>query len=375
MATSFTNTGSNTGNPQSGLLQHHIAPRYRTPLAPQGTTNIQPNYGSIQHPTAPTVQPTSHTVTTPDGTTTKQTFADTSKTSSTPTQGTPQYYANKEEQVSQPNALGTGAAQASALYGMLGNEAKLAPFAGGAKQGLLQSYANLTRPQSTGNMAGEQGLFDVQRGILQNAANTTADQALQQQRIGQTGYNNLLGASLPGQITPGTAAYNPIAGQNIPGIGASPFAGGQTLGQVEAGKTSAGLHTAYGAAQSVGNNLSSLITSANINPTDPQFVNSINQFLQTGVASNPQYQQFYGTVNDYIASLAPILGVGGNQTDQKTSMAAQMVSQLASGKSIIDTIKYFDALAADKINAYDKAGSGGFGTVGGTSGGGFAESW
>ena len=240
----------------------------------------------------------------------------------------------------------------------------MTPYAGNT-QSVGQSVANTQRPQSTGNLAGELGLLTGQMGAAEAGNAAEAQRLISGGQLATTGATNVMQAGLPGQRGYGTTLYAPFSGQDIGG-GASTggaFGGGQELGKLAAGQTSAGLHTAYGAAQSVGGNLTKLITDSNINPTDPQFTNSINQFLQTGVASNPKYQQFYGTVNDYIASLAPILGVGGNQTDQKTSMASQMVSQMASGKSIVDTIKYFDGLAADKINAYDKAGGGGFGTV------------
>jgi hypothetical protein len=290
---------------------------------------------------------------------------------------TPQNYAGQVTQAGQQTPWEQAAAENLANakgmqnFGQFAPNAE-APFYTGADQNKMETL--ITRPDLVGR--DQTGLYNKFANLYGTQANIGLQAAQTAAQRGLDASKTNLNASLPGQIAPGQTAYNPLTGTNISGIGGNPFSGGQQLGAVEAGKTSAGLHTAYGAAKSVGDNLNNLITSANINPTDPQFLNSINQFLQTGVASNPQYQQFYGTVNDYIASLAPILGVGGSPTDQKTSMASQMVSQLASGKSIKDTISYFDALAADKINAYDQAGSGNYGTVGTSGGsGGFAESW
>lgn len=333
--------------PQKGLLDTH------TPSTPvKSITDNQGNKVDFHAPTTDTQKPTTPQVGTPQQN--AQNVLDTSNLTNNP-----------EYQQGTQNALLVNAAQ---------QNAQLAPFAGVQNNlnpqatGLLGTpYSNIFRPQTTANLQGEMGLLNPLLSQAGSFATGEQDAALKAGQLGTQGATSVLQSGLPGQISPGVSAYNPLTGQNIPGIGANPFGGGYVQGQVEAGKTSAGLHTAYGAAQSVGNNLTTLIKSANINPTDPQFLNSINQFLQTGISSNPQYQQFYGTINDYVASLAPILGVGGNQTDQKTSMAAQMVSQLASGKSIIDTIKYFDALAADKINAFDKSASGNLAPVGNNS--------
>lgn len=112
---------------------------------------------------------------------------------------------------SQPTALSTGATNAAALYGMLGNERQLQPFAGGTTQGLDQSYANLTRPQSTGNFAGEAGLFDVQKGILQNASQQTAANALAQQGLATQGATSVLQAGAPQfGVQPGTLVGQPL---------------------------------------------------------------------------------------------------------------------------------------------------------------------
>lgn len=183
-----------------------------------------------------------------------------------------------------------------------------------------------------------------------------------------------LQATMPQAFGYTSNVINPVTGQSF-GAGAAgqggAFQGGQQSGEFAAGANSAQMVHTLGSAQAVGNNLNQLITSANINPADPQFLNSINQFLQTGVMSNHQYQQFYGAINDYVASLAPILGVGGAPTDQKTSMAGQMVNQLASGKSIQQTIQYFDNLAQQKIQGYNQGGSFSGSTGGG--GGGFYD--
>jgi len=253
-----------------------------------------------------------------------------------------------------------------------------APFYAGADQKKMESL--ITRPDLVGRAPAQESLYNkfanlygTQANVGLQAAQTAAGRALEASQ-------GVLTAGQPQALPYSSNAINPLTMQSYGAGGAGQggaFAGGQATGSYAQGQKSAELHTSYGSAKSVGDNLKNLITSANINPTNPQFLNSINQYLQTGVASNPQYQQFYGTVNDYIASLAPILGVGGSPTDQKTSMAAQMVNQLASGKSINDTIDYFDALAADKVNAFDQSASGNFNTIGGggTSGGGFAETW
>ncbi len=267
-------------------------------------------------------------------------------TTPTPQAGTPQYYANKEEQVSQPNALGQGSANASALYGMLGNEAKLAPFAGGTTQGLLQSYANLTHPQSTGNMAGEQGLFNVQNGILQNAANTSADQALKQQQVGQTGYNNLLGAAIPQAISPGSSLYNPLEGSS----GFNPTAGatrGAAYGAL--GPAYTDMNQAQGTLQNIQDNTNLFNTlipkGVNISPATPlnQLANKVGSLF-----SSQAYGQFNAILPNIVSQYASYIGSTKGLTP---SDAFAQASQEINTNSSIGTIqKVLDTLSKEAGN-------------------------
>lgn len=139
--------------------------------------------------------------------------------SGTPAVGTPTQNAQNVLNTSGGDTAGQGAANASALYGILGNEAKLAPFSNGTTQSLDQSYANLTRPQSTGNLAGEEGLFNTQDAIFQNAANTSAAQAIANKGIATQGAETVLNSSLPTQVSPGNTLVNPITSTPTYGLG------------------------------------------------------------------------------------------------------------------------------------------------------------
>lgn len=113
--------------------------------------------------------------------------------------------------VSGGDTAGQGAANAAGLFGAMGNIAGLQPFANGTIQGLDQSFANLSRPQSTGNLAGEEGLFNTQNAIFQNAANTSAAQALANKGLATQGAQGVLNASLPQfNVSPGNVVGQPL---------------------------------------------------------------------------------------------------------------------------------------------------------------------
>lgn len=388
-ATPFT---GRTGQSISGI---------RGALAPQQNTPPNAVSGFLNSRPQPTTPVKSTTVTAPDGTSHTQTYhTDTSGNAgstspvqstaattggnsgqpqpTTPQVGTP--VQNAQNVLNQSNLSTNPQYQQGTQNALLINAAQQnSNIAGQAGQGnnlnqqstdlLGTPYSNIFRPQSTANLAGEKGLLNPLLSQAGTFATGEQQAAINAGTLGTQGATSVLNAGLPQSYSYQSNVMNPLTGQQFGAGGAGQggaFFGGQQAGEAAAGQNSAGMVHALGAAQAVGNNLTSLITNANINPADPQFVNSINHFLQTGVASNPQYQQFYGAVNDYVASLAPILGVGGSPTDQKTSMAAQMVSQLASGKSIQQTIAYFDQLAQQKIQGFNQGGN--FGTSTGSTG-------
>lgn len=263
-------------------------------------------------------------------------------------QGSFQSNLNAVAQAANTNPIGQGAANASALYGMLGQNAQLQPFAGGQTQGLNQSFANLTRPQSTGNLQGEEGLFNTQNAIFQNAANTSAQQALQQQGYGLQGAENIAGLTAPQPygITstpyqPGTGQFGQLAG-SAASVGNGLVGAGILQGQLNAGQNLVQNAQAIGKAIPIAQNLDSLIKQNNINPTTLTAGNALINFLRTNIGSDPAVTEFGGQINDLASTLAPALGIpGGATTDFKTSLGQAIVNGLQSGQSVSQSVQYF----------------------------------
>lgn len=279
-----------------------------------------------------------------------------------PQVGTAQYYANQVTEASKPNALATGATNAAALYGMLGNQRGLLPFSGGTTQGLDQSFANLTRPQSTGNFAGQAGLFDVQKGILQNAAQQTATNALEQQRIQQSGASTNLTASLPQQVSPTNVPFNPLTSQygqpasSAYGSGGL-FGVGQMLQQQQQGGAYQEYQAAHQSAQNLGGQLTQLIQGAGINPSDLNALNNFINHIATNT-SDPNYQTFNNLVNDIASSYAQILTPpGGTTTDMVRTISQSLLNAGQSGSSVLQVMQNLDAQAQAKMAGLQTAGN------------------
>lgn len=237
--------------------------------------------------------------------------------------------------VSGRNALAEGASSAEALYGMLGNQRALQPFAGGATQGLDQSYANLTRPQSTGNLQGETGLFDVQKGILQNAANTRTAQALTSQGLAQTGASTVLGAGTPAQISGSARLYNPLAplGDNTGQEGIIEGAKNQTIYDL-ASKYQEGL-TNLRAADSLQNQIiNTLQSNPTLNTNPVSLLTNLNEFVSGHLGTAPQ-QLLAQQIKNYLDVLgldpASVVGI---QNQQKGTLAQLLDSLRQTAQSI-----------------------------------------
>lgn len=382
--------GANSANTYGGGFTSGILPQQQSP-APQPTTALKKDAaGNEYHKPESTPTPTPVAPTPPPP---PPAIAGATSQNIDPSSAARSVY-----QASQPTALGTGAAQASALYGMLGNEAKLAPFAGGTTQGLDQSYANLTRPQSTGNLAGEEGLFNVQQGILQGAANTTAQQALAQQQLQTQGASNVLGAAQPTQVSPGNTLVQPLTGQPTYGLGAgtgqNPYQAfsnlqfntqqGQALGkeasdlQVANNQIDQNFATLKGVTDKYGINLSSF----------PD-LNSLQQFIQQKGGGAGGVAAFNEAYNALQTSIGQIINASGAFTPTEignltSAMSAAKLSP-SQMQELYDTVKQ---TAATKINtkldqakSYEQGGTssvtGGMSGVSpsGSSTGGFAEAW
>ena len=254
------------------------------------------------------------------------------------------------------DTAGQGAANASAMYGMLGNERQLQPFAGGTTQGLDQSYANLTRPQSTGNLAGETGLFDVQKGILQNAANTSAQQAIANKQIATQGAESVAGLTAPQPYGITTTPYSPATNTfgTMPGGTTGAGNAGITLGNMALAQSIPTFQTAINQIDAPNTGIKDTIknyltSNPLLNPTPSTLANKITQWVQSGQLGDPKYQTLANYLTEFATTIAPILGAGGSVTNYKNQLSQNMVNGLAQGKSIAEVLDNESQLAQGKL--------------------------
>lgn len=102
-------------------------------------------------------------------------------------------------------------------------------------------------------------------------------------------------------------------------------------------------------AQNLGTQLTDLITSSGIQPSE---VNKVNQLLQLIAqnTSDPRYQALASYITDIAATYAQVLTPdGGSPTDYARTLASSLISSAASGQSIITQLKVLDEQAKAKI--------------------------
>ena len=248
-----------------------------------------------------------------------------------------------------------------------------------------QSTANLdSEPIDLALASGQQGILSRLEAGKEAAlsgqlagAQAAAQTATGQQATQLGGLESAAGLVAPQQVSPTNVPYNPATGtygtpaSTAYGTGTNGLqAVGNIAGQINVGQNVTQLNSYLGGAQVVGNNLNQLIKDADINPTGITYLNGVIQFGADKM-SNPQYREFAGQINDFVASLAPILGVGGNVTDMKTQMSNQIINGLQSGETITQVVDYFLKQAQQKIQGMS-AGGGAGGTQTQTSTGGQA---
>jgi hypothetical protein len=271
------------------------------------------------------------------------------------------------------STLGQTASQPSAQYTTAENNAN-------AAQADLQQLQSAQTQQdaliggsrtNVSEAQGEAGLYNTQMIGQENAAATalagyqnqagiaTGQQSAQQSGLAAAG---ALAAPQAGQ-NPLTQSYNPLTNSYSPlaisGAGANAATDIENYGSLQQqqaiGAAAAQNDSYLGGAQVAASNLQNLITSNNLNPSSLTFANGALQ-LAGQYTSNPAYAKLPGAINDFVTSLAPILGAGGNVTDAKTQMASQFVQMLQSGSTINDVVQYFTQQAQEKITGMANGG-------------------
>lgn len=211
----------------------------------------------------------------------------------------------------------------------------------GDQEGQAQVLRNQYLKQQQALGAGFQGASN-----LLGAANT-------QQQIQQTGLGTAAGLTQPQLGAVGTQAfYNPVTGLPEGGSSANtPFGGGVAQGNVALGQQYAANVSANNQAKAVKDQITNYLDqNPTLNPSNFSDVNQIIQLL-SGRVSDPRYQVLSNYLTEYVNTLAPILGVGGDTTNLKTQIAQGFVNAHQSGQSIASVLNGIEALANAKLNA------------------------
>lgn len=367
-----------------------------------GIANFASNMGS------PTQTPKSSTMVSPDGTKVTHTYDTQNNNSSgnssglltSPPSGTANGYIVPQGQ-SNPQPSQQQAPSQGSYTGFVNNLNNAAYNPSQAtQQGLLtagktaQQISDLQAQLGASRKNENQTIGDIERNPIplqfqQGQAQATQSQYVKQQdAISQqiAGLSNLYGPSLNAavsgqgqQITaaqqggaltqPQLAAtgqqayYNPLTQQQAPG-GNTPFGGGQVQGDVALGQQYAQNVSANNQAKAIKSSVQTyLAQNPTLNPSLFPDVNTALQFLN-GKVSNPQYQVLSNQLQEYINTLAPILGVGGDTTNLKTQIANGFINAKASGQSISQVLDGIEQLANAKLAAQQ----GGSGSTGGATG-------
>lgn len=127
---------------------------------------------------------------------------------------------------------------------------------------------------------------------------------------------------------------------------------GTAAGQQQVAGSLPQMESAEAAAQGIQNQISSYIASnPTLNPSDSTFANSISQWAQGQQLGDPRYQNLANLLSEYVSTLAPILGVGGDTTNLKTQIAQSFVNGAASGQSISQVLQGIGTIASGKVAA------------------------
>lgn len=208
-----------------------------------------------------------------------------------------------------------------------------------------------------------------QQGQQINAYSAAGTQGGNQQGLLQQALNQAATLSAPTTgIAYGTQTYNPVTGQ-YDTSGGSPFLAGQVQGENALGSQYAQNNSAYNQATAVKNQVVGFLNNTPINPSDFTDVNSIIGLL-SGKVSDPKYQQLSSQLNEYLQTITPIMGVGGNATDLKTSLAQGMLNGHMTAQAIVDQLNTLEQTAKTKLDQQAFGGGTKLGTNSGTYTGG-----
>lgn len=361
--------------------KQYVAPPTSNPT----TTNALTNLGRTASPVAPSAQPQV------PGAASVQPTTSASYTN-------PNYAMQTEGFQNAPAGTPAPAAQTEQKPSMLNSLiSQLVGLATSGKNAIYNTNQQITGLKTdlaskTGDLANEGGVLNYQTGRIGALQNQEAvkESALQGQLTnelaanaqGIQGLSSAAGLATPANqnynVSPGNKTYdssgNLIAsGPQLGSIGSqqyydpanpgatsgnTPFTAGEVAGNQSLGAQYAQNVSANNQAKAVKAQIDSYLTSnPNLNPSALSDVNSVIQLL-SGKVSNPAYQTLSNYLSEYVNTLAPILGVGGDTTNLKTQIAQGFINAKASGQSIGAVLDGIEALAEAKLSA-QKGGSNG----------------
>lgn len=221
---------------------------------------------------------------------------------------------------------------------------------------------------------GREQVLNKQAAVQESALTQNVSNALQGQSLQQNAAQQAAGFAAPIQAPYTNQVLNPLSGGSIQGGTNNAFTGGKIAGQYNLGQQTVAMNAANIAAKGIKNSVVSYLQqNPSLNPSDLSFANSIAQWAKGEQLGDPKYQTLANYLNEYISTLAPILGVGGDTTNLKTEIAKSMINAKAGSASIIEVLGNMEKLADDKLKNIESAGQGGGqvsnGTPTNTSGG------
>lgn len=275
--------------------------------------------------------------------------------------------------------IGIAGAKGEAGYNTTGTS----PVGEGNAAVLAQTTA--AQQQAVAQGADAQLAGNAQALTAQNQAQSGYGQAGQLANTAQgnqiTAQNNAGNLASPRQN--GYVLIDPSTGQPVGGAGGATgaaFQGGQIGAAETAGGNTFALNQANTAAKGIQGTIQQYIAAnPNLNASSSTIANAAQQWIQGKQLGDPAYQNLFNYINEYISTLAPILGVGGDTTNLKTQIAQSFINSQASGQSISQVLNGIGQLADQKLQNLVSAGQGGGQVAGGVPQGGtptsFGTSW
>lgn len=264
------------------------------------------------------------------------------------------YRSQLQNLASQSQAVGT-------QFGQMEGNILGTPGEMGYQTGRINQLEQLKQGTQANIAEQESALQSAEAPLLSNLTSAAGQLGPQQQTItppaGGTTFDALTGQSYTNpELGPigSQQFYNP----NQPNGGGTPFTAGEVSGNTALGQQYAQNVSANNQAESIRGQIDqTLAGNPQLNPSSFTDVNKALQFLN-GKVSNPAYQTLSNQLTEYVNTLAPILGVGGDTTNLKTQIAQGFVNAAASGQSLSSVLQSISQLAQTKLNAQKGGESG-----------------